>query len=137
MEPLIVDTHLAIWLARDAPVAPAAITALKHAAAKRVPILVSPISAWEVGLLVSRGRLKLDIPPLVWFERLLATAGIRLAPTPPRILVASSFLPGQPPNDPADRIIAATARELGATLLTRDRLLLHYAEQGHLKTIAC
>lgn len=56
---------------------------------------------------------------------------------PPSILLGSSFLPGKPPNDPADRIIAATARDLDATLLTRDRMLLDYAEQGHIRAIAC
>jgi PIN domain nuclease of toxin-antitoxin system len=56
---------------------------------------------------------------------------------PADLLIASSFLPGKPPRDPVDRIIAATARELGATLVTRDRMLLDYGEQGHVKIIAC
>jgi PIN domain nuclease of toxin-antitoxin system len=55
----------------------------------------------------------------------------------PDILIASSFLPGEPPRDPADRILLATARELGATLITRDRLLLKYGENGGVSTIAC
>jgi len=53
------------------------------------------------------------------------------------LLIESSFLPGRPPRDPADRIIAATARDLGATLITRDHRLLEYAEQGHMKVIEC
>jgi PIN domain nuclease of toxin-antitoxin system len=60
-----------------------------------------------------------------------------LAELSPQILIASSFLPGDPPTDPADRIFAATAREYGYTLVTRDRPLLDYAEQGHLKALAC
>ena len=55
----------------------------------------------------------------------------------PDVLVASSFLPGKPPGDPADRIIAATARDLGATLITRDRALLGYGKQGHLSVAGC
>jgi PIN domain nuclease of toxin-antitoxin system len=55
----------------------------------------------------------------------------------PDILIASSFLPGEPPRDPADRILLATARGLGATLITRDRLLLKYGENGGVSTIAC
>ena len=51
--------------------------------------------------------------------------------------IASSFLPGEPPRDPADRIILATARDLGATLITRDRLLLKYSEAGQVSTIPC
>jgi PIN domain nuclease of toxin-antitoxin system len=53
------------------------------------------------------------------------------------LLIASSFLPGKPPTDPTDRIIAATARELGATLITRDRALLAYGEQGHAAVLEC
>jgi len=56
---------------------------------------------------------------------------------PPELLIASSFLPGKPPRDPFDRIIAATARDLGATLITRDRALLDYGKQGHLSVVAC
>jgi PIN domain nuclease of toxin-antitoxin system len=55
----------------------------------------------------------------------------------PELLIAASFLPGKPPRDPADRIIAATARDLGATLITRDRVLLDYGAQGHLSVVAC
>jgi PIN domain nuclease of toxin-antitoxin system len=47
------------------------------------------------------------------------------------------FLPGKPPRDPADRIIAATARDLGATLVTRDRALLAYGEEGHVAVLEC
>ena len=56
---------------------------------------------------------------------------------PPDLLIASSFLPGKPPRDPSDCIIAATARELGATLITRDRALLDYGEQGHVSVVEC
>jgi PIN domain nuclease of toxin-antitoxin system len=52
-------------------------------------------------------------------------------------LIASSFLPGAPPRDPADRILLATARDLGATLTTRDRLLLKYGEEDQVSTIPC
>ena len=55
----------------------------------------------------------------------------------PAILIASSFLPGEPPRDPADRIIAATARAFGQTLITRDGELLPYAKAGYLAAINC
>ena len=55
----------------------------------------------------------------------------------PDLLIASSYLPGKPPRDPFDRIIVATARELGATLITRDRALLGYAEQGYVRVVEC
>jgi PIN domain nuclease of toxin-antitoxin system len=59
--------------------------------------------------------------PERWFRRLLDQPGVRLADMSPELLIASSFLPGKRLRDPADRIIAATARGLGARLVTRDR----------------
>lgn len=137
MLPLVADTCLALWLVSGAPLAASGASALADAAAKGVPVPISPISAWEVGLLVSRNRLNLGLTPESWFGRLLALPGLQLTAVTPRILIASSFLPGTPPRDPADRIIVATARDLGATLMTRDRLLLDYARQGHLRAVAC
>ena len=95
------------------------------------------MSGWEVGMLVARKRLTIAMEPEAWFERLLAVPGVRLAPLTLRALIASSFLPGAPPRDPVDRIIAATAREGGYRLITRDRILLAYAREGHISAIAC
>jgi len=48
----------------------------------------------------------------------------------PEVAVASTRLPGTIHSDPADRMIAATARHLGSTLITADQLLLDYARPG-------
>jgi len=88
-------------------------------------------------MLSSRGRLQLLIRPERWFSNLFEVPGVRLAEMSPDVLIASSFLPGKPPQDPTDRIIAATARELGATLITRDRALLDYGAQGHVAVLEC
>ena len=95
------------------------------------------MTAWEVGMLASRGRLQLLIKPERWFANLFEHRGVQLAEMSPDLLIASSYLPGKPPNDPTDRIIAATARELGATLITRDRALIDYGEQGHVAVVEC
>ena len=91
----------------------------------------------EVGLLISHNRLGLGTTPQRWFARILAMPNVHLAELSPDILIESSFLPGKPPRDPADRILLATARHLGATLMTRNRLLLKYGEEGQVSTIAC
>jgi PIN domain nuclease of toxin-antitoxin system len=135
--PLLLDTHAAVWVAEDMPVSKDAAEAINAAHLAQSPIYISAITAWEVGLLVSRNRLNLVAKPERWFERLLATPGVRLADLSPDVLIASSFLPGEPPRDPADRIMLATARDLGATLITRDRLLLKYGEDGQVSTIPC
>jgi PIN domain nuclease of toxin-antitoxin system len=134
---LLLDTCAAIWLTGEQPVGRETADAIQNARASHQPIYVSPISAWEIGLLVSRGRMNMQMTPERWFSRLLEAPGLELADMPPNVLIASSFLPGKFHNDPSDRILAATAREFGYRLVTRDRPLLDYAEQGHIQALAC
>lgn len=136
MSPLLLDTNAAIWLSRDELKA-SATEKLDEAARAGVATYVSPITAWEVGQLVSRNRLRLGITPQRWFARILAMPNVHLTELTPDILIASSFLPGRLPRDPADRILVATARDLGATLVTRDREILAYGESGQVSTLAC
>jgi len=72
-----------------------------------------------------------------WFRRLLAVPLIRLTDLSPDILIASSFLPDDTLRDPADKVIIAMGRELGMTIITRDRLILDYAARGHVSALAC
>jgi PIN domain nuclease of toxin-antitoxin system len=131
------DTCAAIWIYEKAHLSQAAVDAMAAAHRGGVPSYISPISAWEIGMLVAHGRLQLLIRPERWFANLFDAPGVELADLSPDVLIASSYLPGRPPKDPTDRIIAATARELGATLVTRDRALLAYGEQGHVAVLAC
>jgi PIN domain nuclease of toxin-antitoxin system len=137
VQPILLDTCAVIWMAEDAALAPEAVDLLDAANDAGAITYVSPISAWEVGLLVARARLRFLITPQRWFQRVLETPRVRLAEMSPDLLIASSFLPGNPPRDPADRIIAATARDNGCTLLTRDEALLNYGEQGHIRALRC
>lgn len=86
-------------------------------------------------MLVAKERLVLDRDVGEWISAALALPGLCLEPLSPPIAVASTRLPGRLHGDPADRIIAATARHLGATLITDDRLLLEYGQAGHLKVL--
>jgi len=119
------------------PISPASRKAIQSAGAAHVGVYVSPFTAWEIGTLIAKQRLQLTLSPEVWFERLLALPGVRLADLTPKILLASTALPGSPPADPADRILAATARVLGHVVVTRDKKLLDYAREGHIRAIAC
>jgi PIN domain nuclease of toxin-antitoxin system len=137
MTGLLLDTCAAIWLAEDEPLSDQAVNAINQAGQSGEIIYISPMTAWEIGLLVSRGRIAMSVTPEIWFSRLLLVSGIALAELSPRLLIASSFLPGSPPRDPADRIIVATAREKSLRLVTRDRAILAYAESGHLDALNC
>jgi PIN domain nuclease of toxin-antitoxin system len=84
-----------------------------------------------------KGRFRSRYAPQRWLEILLSLPQIRVAGLAPHVLLQSSFLPGAPPREPSDRIIAATAREYGFTVMTRDRELLDFAEQGHIDVEPC
>jgi len=88
-------------------------------------------------MLWSKRRLELNMDPAAWFKALLDTPGLRLGELPPEVLIASVFLPGEPPADPIDRILLATARAYGLTLITRDARLLAYAAAGLVRAVVC
>jgi PIN domain nuclease of toxin-antitoxin system len=137
VKPLLLDTCTVIFMTERTRMAPAAVETLQAATESGEITYISPISAWEVGMLTSHGRLQLLIRPERWFSNLIEVPGVRLAEMSPDLLIASSYLPGKPPKDPTDRIIAATARDLGATLITRDQALLDYGAQGHVAVLEC
>ncbi len=136
MAALLLDTCAVLWIANGDEVSDEARRAVEEAA-DMDEVLVSPISAWEVATLVRKGRVALSMEPASWFDAVLALPGVRLAPMPPRTLMASAFLPGDPPADPADRIVAATARAEDLVLVTRDRKLVSYGEAGHVRVLPC
>lgn len=119
------------------PMSPQSIAAISAAQAGNAGVFISPITAWEIATLVARNRIQLSLSASAWFNALLALPGVRLAPMPPEVLIASADLPGLPPRDPADRIIAATAREFGYTLITRNGELSIYARAGHIDMVGC
>lgn len=135
--PLLLDTCACLWLTHGDPLSPESKEAIGEAAPSDAGVHVSPITAWEVATLVRKGRYRLGGTPEAWFAALATRPGIRLVDLTPEILMASVFLPGDPPADPADRMIAATARARGLTIVTRDRPLRAYAANGHVSLIPC
>lgn len=129
--PLLVDTCTGIWIV-EGTLSKATTDIITDQAAEGQPIYVSPITAWELGLLLSCGKYRAPLEALEFFARLTGQPGFAIAEMPPEVLVAASYLPQAKLRDPADRIIAATARTFGYTLLTGDRDLLRYAHDGYL-----
>jgi PIN domain nuclease of toxin-antitoxin system len=134
--PLLLDTCAAIRVV-EGQISQPLTDALNNAYAIGQDVFVSPISAWEIGLLMRRKRLASSLTPRRWFQSLLDLPGVQLADMPFDVLIASSFLPDADFRDPADRIVAATAREYGYILATRDRALLDYGRQGHVRFVEC
>ena len=134
---LLLDTHALIWTVEGRSLQPGAERAINLASAAGEPIYVSPISAWERGMLVAKGRITSRIPPKLWFEQVVSQPQIALAGLSQAILTDASFLPAPLHGDPADRIIIATARAYDLTLVTHDRAILDYARSGHVRALAC
>ncbi len=130
---LLVDTHVLVWMMEDVPRLGRRTAEALNLAGLENRISVSAITPWEIGLLVNKGRLQLSVDVTDWVRRALAKPGVRLTPREPEIAIASTRLPFEMRADPADRILVATARHLGATLVTADSTLLELARQGHFR----
>lgn len=128
----LLDTHVWIWAQQhDASRLNAAAFRLIETWQREERLFLSAFSAWEIALLQQAGRIQLGMPPERFLEIAEEDGGLQIVPVSPWILIESVRLPGNLHRDPADRILAATARESGLTLVTRDDALLKYAAAGH------
>ncbi len=119
---IVLDTHAWVWwVARDPQLSAAAAREIDRAMGTG-KLYVSSISAWEVALLVHRGRLELTMEVGDWIARSEALPFLGFVPVDNRIALRSVELTSLH-EDPADRLIVATALSLGARLVTRDRKL--------------
>jgi PIN domain nuclease of toxin-antitoxin system len=138
---VLLDTCAIIWLVNGNPLASSATAAIIYAGSAN-GVFVSPVSAWEVGLL-SRPRsgrshaVEFMPDPKTWFARVMAGPGIREASLTPEIAIDALFLPGELHGDPCDRLLVATARYLGLPIVTRDRSIIAYGRNGHARVIPC
>lgn len=89
-------------------------------------IVVSVVSAWEVALKHSLGKLELDRDVASWIAIATGYPRVRLVPLEVDDAVQSTSLPGSFHRDPADRFIVALARRLGAPLVTSDTRIRKY-----------
>ncbi len=134
---LLFDTHIWLWLLNgEERVKSSKKLALIEKTAKDSGIKVSVISVWEVGMLESKGRILLPCPIQKWIKQALSAPGISLAPLTEEIAIESSRLPGDFHGDPADRILVATARNIGASLLTCDKEILAYSKKQNFRAFS-
>lgn len=135
VEPLLLDTHVWIWLNEGgAELGDGMVRRIDRAAAHGFAF-VSVMSVWEVGLLHAKQRVMLGLALPIWVERALAPP-ITIGALTSEIAMSCHSLSGLH-SDPIDRILVATARVEGLTLVTRDRAILDYARQGHVRALPC
>lgn len=136
MNPILLDTHAAVWSANGSLQKGTAATL--DAAAREGRLLLSPITAWEIAMLVAKRRLHLALPVQDYVRALFGQTGIVTATLTPAIAAAAAALPAGFPDDPADRILFATAQTYGAHLVTRDKAIRAFADLSKaVRCIAC
>lgn len=121
---MLLDTHALLWWQADGRrLSAAARRAIEGAEA----VLVSPVSIWETGMLLTKGRVQLDRDLHAWTQDLYTIGRVVEAPLSSHAAAAAALLGEDFPGDPADRFLYATARSLFAALVTKDERIRDYA----------
>jgi PIN domain nuclease of toxin-antitoxin system len=120
----LLDSHVLLWWFERTPRLSVAQREVLDAVSPEAPLLVSEISLWEVATLVSLGRVKLSLPLRDWLASATAPPLVERCGIGPAVAAEVASLPDSFHRDPADRILVATARVFGATLLTRDQRII-------------
>ena len=133
---LLLDTCALIWTIKGAPMRQEAIDAIERAS-EWGALFASPISAWEMTMLILKGRIQVEMPAQAFVTKAFANNKLQIAPLEPDIAINSCLLPGNLHQDPADRFLAATAIRYGMRLVTRDDKLIEYGKGGYLAVLPC
>lgn len=129
---LLLDTHIWIWLMSGDKVFKPSFLRFLGERKDKTMTSISPISIWEVGVLVEKNRIQLEMDRLEWVESALEYAGFEVEAISPRIAVQSSRLPGDVHGDPADRLLISTAHEKNYVLVTCDQKILRYGKDRYI-----
>jgi PIN domain nuclease of toxin-antitoxin system len=120
---ILLDTHVLVWMASDPSwLSPAAKNAIR---AHPASLHLSVVSAWEISLLVKRGRLILPLPPEEYLARAIAHHGLIELPLTRRTAQSAVSLPDVH-NDPFDRVLVAECLLRGLSLVSRDAVISRY-----------
>lgn len=129
---ILLDTNALIWLAGGtSDLGPKALQIIEEQSDRRMSAMV----AWELAMLLDKRRIALDSPLEIWLKKTLQGLGIVEVPVTSAIGCDAGSLQGDIHGDPCDRIMIATARALGCSLVTSDAAILRYAAAGHVKAI--
>lgn len=117
---VVLDTHVWVWASAGDSRAQALETF-------NGSCIISAISLWEISMLESKRRLKLQPNVDQWIRSNLASP-VSLEPLSAEIAIESCRLPDFHGN-PADRLIVATAEVLGLPLITSDEKIHSWNEK--------
>lgn len=115
---ILLDSHVLIWAVSDSKRLSSAAASAIRRARRGSGIALSAISTYEIAWQIASGRVQgygtVEASLLRFLE------GVTVRPITPEIAALATQFPDNYPHDPADRIIGATARAEGMTLVTKD-----------------
>ena len=129
MNDLLLDTHIALWLANgDERLSERTRQAIDKSWQADGRILLSAVSVWEIALLVDKGFIELNLPVEEWVERFLSRPGVEAVPLDHVSAALAYRLHHLEHRDPADRLLIATAITLGCPLVTYDQRIRQFGK---------
>ena len=118
---ILLDTHAWLWLGLEPRRLSGTATAAIRRAASAGGLAIASITLWEVAMMIARGQVVPQGTPEAWLAALVERSAVVVKEITPAVAALATHLPADFPGDPADRLIAATARIEGAILVSRDR----------------
>ena len=120
---IVLDTHAWLWLCLEPRrLSTAAATAIRRAVAGG-GLAIASITLWEVAMMLARGLVIPHGTPESWLGALVDRSGVTVKEITPVVATLATQFHDDLPADPADRLIAATARAEGMALVSRDARL--------------
>jgi PIN domain nuclease of toxin-antitoxin system len=135
MKGLLLDTHVWIWYVIGSNEINKSLRKEIGDAIKNNNIYIAAISLWEISMLASRRRVILEMPCLEWIKNAINYTHAKILQLSPEIAVESSNLPDSFHDDPADRLIVATARVEALIIVTRDKRIFEYSKRKYISAI--
>lgn len=124
---LLLDTHIALWLdAGDEQLRPPTRALIDRCWQGGGTVLVSAVSAWEIAVLVDRGHIQLDLPVDRWLDRFLQRPGVQAVPLEHGSAIRAYQLHHLDHRDPGDRLLIASAIDLGCPFVTYDERIRQF-----------
>jgi PIN domain nuclease of toxin-antitoxin system len=131
----VLDTHVWLWSVFDDPRLSRRARAVLTGVMARERVGIAAISVKEAAWHLAHGRIDVEDdagPWPLWLRNAAALPELEILPLSVDVAIESDHLGDGFPPDPADRLIAATARVHGLTLITADR---HIRKSGAVRTL--